>query len=248
MPELAPVVTTVRESFTRPQVTMRAGAPGSLVGIRFVFRKEPSVTSPDTFDTATALAARRVSEVSVVWTVVASTVAITLGVVSGSAVLTAFGAIGIVDAIGSVALVHHFRHALRTEALSDRFERRAHYIVIAGLGIIGITTIVASAFLLITDASADASGAGAVVAAVSLVALGALSARKQWVAGRVGSRALRADGHLSAIGALQAAVALAGLVAAERFGWEWADAVAAIVVGMVALALAILSWTGPSVI
>jgi divalent metal cation (Fe/Co/Zn/Cd) transporter len=227
---------------------MPPGAPGSLVGIRFVFREEPSVASRDTFDTDTARAATQVSEISVVWTVLASTVAIVLGVVSGSAVLTAFGAIGVVDAIGSVALVHHFRHALRTDELSDRFERRAHNIVIAGLGIIGVATIVVSALLLITDASADASSAGAVVAAVSLVALVALSARKQRVARRVGSRALLADGHLSAIGALQAAVALAGLAAGRWLGWEWADAVAAIAVGVVALTLAILSWTRRSVI
>jgi divalent metal cation (Fe/Co/Zn/Cd) transporter len=227
---------------------MGSGAPGSLVGIRFVFREEPSVPSRDTFDPDTARAATRVSEVSVVWTVIASTVAIVLGAVSGSAVLTAFGAIGVVDAIGSVALVHHFRHALRSEELSDRFERRAHYIVITGLGIVGVATIFASALRLVIDASADASSAGAFVAAVSLVALVALSARKQWLARRVGSRALLADGHLSAVGALQAAVALGGLVAAEWFGWEWADAVAAIAVGMVALTLAILNWTRRAVI
>jgi divalent metal cation (Fe/Co/Zn/Cd) transporter len=201
------------------------------------------VPNRDTFDIDTARAARRVSEISVVWTAIASTIAIALGVVSGSAVLTAFGAIGVVDAIGSVALVHHFRHALRTEELSDRFERRAHDIVIAGLGTIGIATIAGSTLLLVTGASADTSSAGAVVAAVSLVALAALSARKHWVAGRVGSPALLADGHLSAIGAMQAAVALAGLVAAEWFGWEWADAVAAIAVGTVAVTMAILGWT-----
>jgi divalent metal cation (Fe/Co/Zn/Cd) transporter len=206
------------------------------------------VPSRDTFDTDSARAAMHVSEVSFVWTVVASAIAIAVGVVSGSAVLTAFGAIGIVDAVGSIALVHHFRHALRTQALSDRFERRAHHIVVAGLGTIGLATIVASASRLLTDASAEASNAGTVVAAVSLVALVGLSARKQRVARRVGSRALLADGHLSAVGALQAAVALAGLVAAEWLGWQWADAVAAIAVGVVALTLAILSWTRRTVI
>jgi divalent metal cation (Fe/Co/Zn/Cd) transporter len=206
------------------------------------------VPNSGTIDTDTVRAARRVSEVSVVWTVIASALAIALGVVSGSAVLTAFGAIGVVDAIGSIALVHHFRHALRAEELSDRFERRAHYIVIAGLGIIGATTIVASALRLVTHASADVSSAGTVVAAVSLGALTALSARKRWVAHRVGSRALLADAHLSTIGALQAAVALAGLVAAVWLGWKWADGVAAIAVGAVAVTLAILSWTRRAVI
>jgi len=193
----------------------------------------------DAFDSDTARAARRVSELSVVWTAVSSALAIALGVVSGSMVLIAFGAIGCVDAVGSIALVHHFRHALRAEEISDRFERRAHQIVIAGLGIIGTATIIASAVRLVTGASSSTSPAGAVVAAVSLVALVSLSARKQRVARRVGSPALLADGHLSAIGALQAAVALAGLVAAQLLGWEWADAVAALAVGAVALTLAL---------
>jgi ferrous-iron efflux pump FieF len=199
------------------------------------------VPASDTFDDDTARAARRVSELSVVWTVIASSIAITLGVRSESVVLIAFGAIGIVDAIGSVALVHHFRHALRTSELSDRFERRAHLIVITGLGTLGVATIVVSTLRLITGASAEASSAGAVIAGVSLVALVGLAARKQWVARRVGSPALLADGYLSAIGALQAAVALAGLAATRWLGWHWADAVAAIVVGAVALTLAIVS-------
>jgi divalent metal cation (Fe/Co/Zn/Cd) transporter len=76
-----------------------------------------------------------------------------------------------------------------------------------------------------------------------LVALIALSARKQRVARRVGSPALLADAHLSAIGALQAGVALAGLAATRWLGWHWADAAAAIAVGAVAVTLALLSWS-----
>jgi divalent metal cation (Fe/Co/Zn/Cd) transporter len=75
-----------------------------------------------------------------------------------------------------------------------------------------------------------------------------LSARKQWVARRVGSPALLADGYLSAIGALQAAVALAGLAATRWLGWDWADAAAAIAVGGVAVTLAVLSATRRTVI
>jgi len=127
------------------------------------------------------------------------------------------------------------------EEFSDRFERRAHYIVIAGLGIVGVTTIVASALLLITDASPLPSSAER------------SSPRSRWwrwlhcrrakPVGRTScrERALLGRGHLSAIGALQAAVALAGLLATRMVGLGAADAVAAIAVGVVALTLAILS-------
>ena len=71
-----------------------------------------------------------VSLQSVVWTVSASCVAIGLGVVDHSAVLVAFGAIGFVDVLGSVALVYHFRHTLRHDVLSERLEQIAHRVVI----------------------------------------------------------------------------------------------------------------------
>src|SRR5262245_7685183 len=65
----------------------------------------------------------RVSTASICWTVVTSAAAVALGLAKGSVVLVAFGAVGTLDVVGSVALVAHFRHALRHDAISDRYER-----------------------------------------------------------------------------------------------------------------------------
>ena len=175
-------------------------------------------------------AARRVSEVSATFSIVTSTIAVATGVYAGSTVLVAFGAIGYVDACGSIALAHHFRHGLRNDALEDRFERRAHRIVKFGLISIGVATIVVSGARIATGASAEESILGAIVAAVSVVALAILSRRKTQIAALVPSPALRADGHLSAVGAMQAAVALLGIVLSV-------DALAAAAVGAVAVVL-----------
>jgi len=185
-------------------------------------------------------AAFRVSLVSVVWTVAAGGLAIALGVASHSAVLVAFGAIGFVDAAGSVALAYHFHHAIRHEALAEHLEQLAHRVVVAGLFLVGLGAVVVGSVRLVTGAHADDSFAGTLLAAVSLVVLAALSARKQQVARRVGSRALLADGRLSAIGAAQAAVALFG-TAARGFGWSWADSIAATIVGLVAMTTAFVT-------
>jgi divalent metal cation (Fe/Co/Zn/Cd) transporter len=182
-------------------------------------------------------AARRVSEVSVAWTVAASIAAIIIGVTDGSGALVVFGAIGFVDAIGSVALVHHFRHGMRHEELSDRFEQRAHRIVRIGLLLVGVAAVVTNLVRLVARTGSEASTAAALLAAVSLLVLTLLSRTKIRVATRVDSAALRADGHLSAVGAGQAAVVLGGLVVTAAFGWEWADAVTAIIVGLVAIGL-----------
>jgi divalent metal cation (Fe/Co/Zn/Cd) transporter len=199
---------------------------------------EPTHASPHRPDVH---AAGMVSLVSVVWSVLASCIAIALGVASDSAVLVAFGAIGFVDAAGSVALTYHFRHALRHDALSERLEQIAHRVVVTGLFAVGIAAVAVGIFRLVTGETSDSSGAGTALAAVSLVVLAGLSARKQKLARRVGSDALLADGRLSGVGALQAGVTLFGTVAALALGWDWADAVAAGLVGLVAISVGVVT-------
>jgi hypothetical protein len=187
-------------------------------------------------------AAWLVSVQSVAWTVVAGSGAIALGLVEHSAVLVAFGAIGLVDAAGSTALVHHFSHSARHDELSEHLERRAHRIVLVGMFVVGSAAIIGSIARLVTGASSRSSTAGVVLVAASLVVLLALSARKRSLATVVSSGALRSDGHLSAVGAAQACVALVGTAAAAWFAWPWADAAAALVVGCVAAAVAGQTW------
>jgi divalent metal cation (Fe/Co/Zn/Cd) transporter len=188
-------------------------------------------------------AAWLVSVQSVVWTACASSTAIVLGLVGHTFVLVALGAIGLVDGVGSVALAYHFHHARRHDMLSERLELMAHRIVVGGLGVVGLGAIVVSVVRLILGSSGDASVAGAALAAVSVVVLAALSRRKRTIARRVPSGALLSDGHLSGVGAAQAAVALVGAATTRWFHWEWADASAALVVGSVAVALAISTLT-----
>ena len=187
-------------------------------------------------------AAYVISAQSAAWTVVASFTSIVLGLGTHTTVLIAFGAIGFVDAIGSIALVSHFRHGLRHDRLSEARERLAHRIVLVGLLLVGCLAVIGGIARLATGSAGEASDAGAALAAVSLVALTVLSARKRSLAQRVSSNALRSDGHLSAIGAMQAAVTLTGIAVSRWLAWRWADAVATMVVGCAAATLAVLTW------
>jgi len=196
------------------------------------------------FEPSDVRAARRVSEVSIAWTLSASTLSIALGIASASSALVAFGCVGYVDLAGSVALVHHFRHALRADALEDRFERRAHAIVTFGLLAIGLGAIGVSAFRLATGRHPSTSDAGIVVAGASFVVLGVLAVLKVRIAGRVPSAALRSDGFLSGVGAAQAAVVLLGAEATSVLAWHWADSLAAMVVGAIAVAIAVATIAG----
>src|SRR5262249_614654 len=93
-------------------------------------------------DTASVTTALALSVASVPWTVLASTGSVLVGVHRPVAVLVAFGAVGVVDAIGSVALSYHFHHARRHDELSDQIEAVAHRIVLVGLVVVGSSSIV----------------------------------------------------------------------------------------------------------
>jgi divalent metal cation (Fe/Co/Zn/Cd) transporter len=186
----------------------------------------------------------RVSTASIVWTVASSGAAIILGIAADSIVLVAFGLTGVLDAVGSATLVVHFRHALRHEAFSERYERIALLTVTLGLAVLGSFTIVESGHRLSTGVGARATPAGLTVAAISVAALALLSHRKQQIATRIPSRALRADGWLSATGSLLALVTVVGTGLTSSFGWWWADPAAAVAVAMAAIAIAVLMYRG----
>jgi divalent metal cation (Fe/Co/Zn/Cd) transporter len=182
--------------------------------------------------------ALRVSAISACWTLVASIAAVVIGLSSNSLALVAFGVVGILDCAGSVALVAHFRDA-RSGGSAEHLERIALHVITAGLIAVGLATAAVSVMHLVDESTATSSTEGATLAAVSLVVLTLLSLRKRHVAARLPSHALRADSHLSAIGAVLAAVTLAGTVATSSLGWWWADPAAALVIAAVAVGLGI---------
>ena len=190
-------------------------------------------------------AALLVSWASLLWTVASGAAAIALGLAAASPALLAFGAVALLDGLGSAVLVLHFRHALRHAAISEKHERHVSRVVSAGLAVTGLATIGFSAYRLAHHSASAATATGIELTAASCIVLAMLARRKVRVAGVVGSRALRSDGWVSATGAALSAVALAGTGLNAALGLRWIDAVAAIVVatGAVGLSLALAAAT-----
>ena len=69
----------------------------------------------------------------------------------------------------------------------------------------------------------------------SALVLPPLAIAKYRVAARLDSGALRADSILTAVAAILAVISLASLAAAEALGLWWADAIAALIVGVIVL-------------
>lgn len=196
---------------------------------------------PDPVHTATAnlRSGLQLSVLSILWTVAASTISIVAGVRAGSLVLVAFGCTGFLDAAGSVALVVHFRHALRHEAFSKRHERVAFLVVNSGLVVVAVSTLSDTVVRLATHAQGHKSIVGIVVASASTAVLAVLARRKIDLGREIPSQALFADGMLSTTGAVLAIVTVLGTLSAA-FGWWWADPGAALCVAVGALAVAVI--------
>jgi divalent metal cation (Fe/Co/Zn/Cd) transporter len=201
-----------------------------------------SLGTPDGENRRDVRAAFGVSFASVVWTLISGVAAVIIGIHTHTTVLVAFGAVGAVDAVGSVALCYHFAHGLRHDQLSNRLEVAAHRVVLVGLASVGSAALVVGIIRLVNAQPSRSSNAGVALAAASLVVLAFLSARKQQVARRIASNALRSDGHLSAFGAALAAVTLVSIILDHRRGWQWVDATSTIVIGAGAASLAIVTW------
>ncbi|MCU1490334.1 MAG: cation efflux protein [Acidimicrobiaceae bacterium] len=184
----------------------------------------------------------QVSAVSIGWTVFSSTVAVALGFTHGSLVLVAFGFTGVLDAIGSAVLVVHFRRALRHESISGRHEYVALRVVTTGLLLVGILTAVESVQHLVNKTASHGVPLGLVVAALSIVVLAVLSHRKRKLGRLIPSRALLADGWLSATGSLLALATVVGTGLTSLFGWWWADPTAAMIVALGAIGTAVAMW------
>jgi divalent metal cation (Fe/Co/Zn/Cd) transporter len=203
--------------------------PGSLVG------EEQMRAHEDTRSTRAGMA---VSGFSIAWTVVTSSISIVVGLSHESLVLVAFGCTGFLDAAGSVALVVHFRHALRHGELSDRHEAIALNIVTLGLVVVALATAAESVHRLFGTQKASHTGVGIAVAAASALVLPAVSVVKRRFGRRIPSHALVADGWLSLVGGLLACVTVGGTILADH-GAAWADPVAALVIAVAALAIAV---------
>lgn len=182
--------------------------------------------------------AHRWSAASVAWTLVASATAIVAGLAAGSLLLLAFGAIGLLDAIGSTVLVVHFRHARHHQAISERRERGALVAIAIGMAVIAIATSLESVDRLLNHRSAGSSAVGTTVAATSVVVLALLGVTKGRVGRRVGSRALVADSHVSSMGAGLALFTVTGTTATAALDWWWVDPAGSLVVATVAVIVA----------
>jgi divalent metal cation (Fe/Co/Zn/Cd) transporter len=178
--------------------------------------------------------ALRVSWVCVCWSVAAGVASLVVGLLAGSLSLGGLGASVLVDVVSSAVLIWRFRRERGAGQFPEAAERRAQ--VVAALGLIVIAVALAGTGIqhLATSAHPSTPLVALALAGANLVVLPVLGRWKYRVADEVGSLALRTDAHITMVGTATAALTLLGLGLDRGFGWWWSDAVAALIIAVVA--------------
>lgn len=179
--------------------------------------------------------ATRWCAISVAWAVLVAFTSVAAGFVANSNSLVGFGLSSLVDGIASSILVRRFRHERLHTRPSDELEYRAAMAI-------GVILLLIAAYVAVRAISALAEGSGpepsplgVALTGASMFVLPVLARAKLRLARPLASHALRADGVLSAAGAVLATAALAGLLLDGAFEWWWADSVAALIIAAVLL-------------
>jgi divalent metal cation (Fe/Co/Zn/Cd) transporter len=187
--------------------------------------------------------AARLCALTVGWNTLVGGAAVVTAISTGGLALIGFGINAVVDSSASGVLVQRFRaeaagHAERAQ----RAERLALRLAGIAFFLVALYLTVQAARALIAEKRFDATVFGIGESAASLVVLPLLAFAKFSLAGRLGSRALRADSLLTWSGVALASLALAALVAQRLLGWWWADPVGALAIA------GLLVWQGSQVI
>jgi divalent metal cation (Fe/Co/Zn/Cd) transporter len=185
--------------------------------------------------------ARVLAGVGLAWHLVEAAVAIAAGVVASSVALVGFGADSLVEAVAGVVVLWRFAGARATSAAA---ERRAQRLIGVSFFAIALYVSVEAVRSLIGADAPDASWVGIGLSVVTLVSMPPLAAAKARVADRLDSAATRSEGRQNLLCAYLSAALLVGLLANAALGWWWADPLAALAVGFVAVREGRAAWRG----
>ena len=182
------------------------------------------------------VAALRLSFFTIAWNGAVGAAAVSASVMDESLALASFGLSALLDMSASAVLVWRFRREQRDPVAAERLERRAQSWIVLAMLAVALYVGVQAVRALVVGTHPDTSAFGVILAAVSLVVLPWLGWRKLGVASHLASRALRADGILTAAAAVLAVATLTALLLNSTLAWWWADPVAAL---LIATALAV---------
>jgi len=182
---------------------------------------------------------RLVVAITITWNVVEAIVALWAGAVASSAALIGFGLDSIVEVLSAAAVAWQFsaRDPQRRERATLRVVAIAFFLLAV---VVGSDALLALA----QQERPDASPVGIAIAALSLAVMPFLSWFERRTGRELGSATAIADSKQTLLCTYLSAALLVGLLANAVLGWWWADAVAALVIAVIAVREGVLTLRG----
>jgi divalent metal cation (Fe/Co/Zn/Cd) transporter len=189
--------------------------------------------------------ARRLNRFSLGWNVAECVVAVTAGIAAGSVSLIGFGIDSAIEVSAAVILAWRL-HQERRAGCMAAYDRTATRLIAVAFVALAAYVWIDGVTDLVERARPEASVPGLVLAMVSVVLMPWLARQKRALAPALGSLAVSADAQQTSLCALLSAVLIVGLGLNTLFGWWWADPVAALAIGALALEAGRRVWLADS--
>lgn len=179
--------------------------------------------------------------VTIGYNLIEAVVSVAAGAVASSAALVGFGLDSLVEVLSAVAVAWQFS---RTDP--ERYEKATLRVIafafFALAGYVAVTAVLSLTGVVRVEHSVP----GIVITALSVVVMPFLSWIERRTGRELGSASVVADSKQTLICTYLSAAVLIGLVLNGLLGWAWADAVAALVIGVLAVREGIEAWNGDS--
>jgi len=177
--------------------------------------------------------------ITISYNLIEAVIALSAGAASSSAALIGFGLDSVIEVLSAAAVAWQF-----TRKDPDQWEKPTlRVIAIAFFALAAYVTI--SSILSLTGATEiQHSPIGIVLTAVSVVIMPFLSLLERRAGTELGSATAVADSKQTLICTYLSAAVLIGLVLNSLFGWQWADAIAGLVIAAFAIREGIEAWKG----
>lgn len=189
--------------------------------------------------------ARRLNQFSLGWNMAEMVIALMAGVAAGSVSLIGFGIDSGIEV--SAALILAWRlHQERRSGCMQAYDRRATRLIAVAFVALAAYVWIDAVGDLAARARPEASLPGLMLAVVSVILMPWLARAKRALAPALGSQAVSADAQQTSLCALLSAVLIVGVGLNMVFGWWWADPVAALVIGALALEAGRRVWRADS--
>jgi divalent metal cation (Fe/Co/Zn/Cd) transporter len=188
--------------------------------------------------------AYRLEYLTIGWNGAEGVAAIAAGSIAGSLALVAFGLDSVIEVFSAVVVLTELRGHHKHVEEGHGSERA--FLRLIGLSFFALATyvFVAASYHLASKARPEHSIPGIVLTATAFVTMSLLARAKHRLGHRINSLPLIADSRETRLCSLLSLVTLAGLVLNAAFGWWWADPVAALGIGFLAVAEGLEALTG----